>query len=78
METTLNLKNQLHTMIDLIKDESILNAIYTLLKKEWEVEEMYVTVSEAELQAIDEGLAQLENGEEYEHAEAEKIYKLWQ
>ncbi len=66
METTLNLKNQLHTMIDLIKDESILNAIYTLLKKEWEVEEIYVTVSEAELQAIDEGLAQLENGEEYE------------
>jgi predicted transcriptional regulator len=78
METALNLKNQLHSMIDLIKDESILEAIYTLLKKEWEVEEMYVTVSEAELVAIDEGLAQLESGEEYEHAEAEKIYKLWQ
>lgn len=78
METALNLKNQLHSMIELIKDESILQAVYTLLKKEWEVEEMYVTVSEAELLAIDEGLAQLENGEEYEHAEAEKIYKLWQ
>ena len=63
-------------MIDLIKDESILQAIYTLLKKEWEVEEMYVAVSEAELLAIDEGLAQLENGEEYEHAEAEKIYQF--
>ncbi len=76
METTLSLKNQLHGMIDLIKDESILQAIYTLLKKEWEVEEMYVAVSEAEPLAIDEGLAQLENGEEYEHAEAEKIYKF--
>jgi predicted transcriptional regulator len=78
METTLNLKNQLHTLIDLIKDESILQAIYILLKKERESEEMYVAVSEAELHAIDQGLAQLENGEEYEHTEAEKIYKLWQ
>ncbi|MCU0390454.1 MAG: hypothetical protein MUE81_05015 [Thermoflexibacter sp.] len=78
METTLSLKNQLHTIIDLIKDESVLQAVYVLLKKEWQTEEMYVSVSEAELHAIDEGLAQLENGEEYEHAEAEKIYKLWQ
>jgi hypothetical protein len=78
METAPNFKNELHAMIDLIKDESILAAIYTLLKKGGKAEEIYATVGGAELLAIDEGLAQLEDGEEHEHAEAEKIYKLWQ
>ena len=78
MEIALNIKHELHAMIDLIKDESILSAVYTILKKEWQAEEMYVSVSDVELQAIDEGLAQLDNGEEYSHEEAEKIYKLWQ
>lgn len=78
MEIALDIKHELHAMIDLIKDESILSAVYTILKKEWQTEEMYASVSDAELQAIDEGLAQLDSGEEYSHEDAEKIYKLWQ
>jgi hypothetical protein len=78
MESATNPKNELHTMIDLIKDESILVAIYTLLKKGGRGQETYATVGAAELLAIDQGLAQLENGKEYEHEEAEKIYTLWQ
>jgi predicted transcriptional regulator len=39
--------------------------------------ENYASVSEEELEAIDRGLADLENGEEYSHEEAQKIYQQW-
>ena len=34
--------------------------------------ENYATVSETELEAIDKGIADLENGDEYSHEEAKK------
>jgi hypothetical protein len=39
--------------------------------------ENYATVSETELEAIDKGIADLENGDEYSHEEAQKIYQQW-
>jgi hypothetical protein len=37
--------------------------------------ENYATVSETELEAIDKGIAGLENGDEYSHEKAKKIYQ---
>ncbi len=39
--------------------------------------ENYTMVSEEELEAIDKGIADLKNGDEYSHEEAKKIYQQW-
>ncbi|MCU0390663.1 MAG: hypothetical protein MUE81_06060 [Thermoflexibacter sp.] len=69
-----SLRYELHEMIDLVGDESILHAIRLLLRRE---ADFWLTISSAERQAVETGLAQLEKGEYVEHNTVKKIYEKW-
>ncbi len=71
METiTDDVRVELHEMIDIVRDEKVLNAIYVLLKHEVD---FWLAISAAERQAIENGLEQLDRGEFTPHEVVKKI-----
>lgn len=69
-----DVRGELHEMIDIVRDEKVLNAIYVLLKREVD---FWLVISTAERQAIENGLAQLDRGEFTPHENVKKIYQKW-
>ncbi len=74
----IELRSDLHNMIDKITDSNILNAVKTLLseriatKTDW-----WDIISDEERAEIKEGLAEADRGEVITHEEVMAKYKKW-
>jgi predicted transcriptional regulator len=79
METQTELKQELHEIIEQIKDVNILKAISVILKKEREHEknDFYDALNPSLQASIDRGLAQIKSGETFPHEEVRKRYEKW-
>jgi predicted transcriptional regulator len=74
----IELRSDLHSMIDRITDTSILSAVKTLLsKQEAKTEDWWDVISEEERQEIQQGLAEIERGEVIPHEEVMAKYQKW-
>ena len=74
----IELRTDLHNMIDKISDGNILNAVKTLLSgKSLSQGDWWDTISEAERAEIEQGLAEADRGEVTPHAEVMAKYKKW-
>lgn len=76
---TLDLKSNLHNLIDSIQEDVVLEAlqdvIQSFIKKE--EPELWKSLSEAEKNAIEEGLTQAEAGLVVSHKEVKSKYAKW-
>lgn len=74
----IELRTDLHNMIDKITDSNVLNAVKTLLSdKSVSQEDWWTTISEDERLEIEQGLEQAEKGEVTPHEEVMAKYKKW-
>ena len=74
----LELKSDLHHLIDKINDKSILNAVRTILSKQTEKStDWWDTISDEERAEIEQGLAEADRGEVIPHEEVMEKYKKW-
>lgn len=72
----LELKSDLHHLIDKINDKSILNAVRTILSKQAEKStDWWDEISEAEKKSIEQGLAEADRGKFIPHEEVMKEVK---
>jgi predicted transcriptional regulator len=72
--STVELKLSLHQLIDGVSDNSVLEAVYTLLSKATasQEEDWYNLLSEKEKASIERGLEDLKNGKMVSHQVAMK------
>jgi len=74
----IELRTDLHNMIDKITDSSVLNAVKTLLSdRSTSQADWWDTISEDERAEIEQGLAEDERGEVVTHEEVMAKYKKW-
>ena len=73
----IELKSDLHRLIDKINDVNILNAVKILLSKGEEETDWWDEISEEERQSIERGLAEADRGELIPHEQGMKEYKKW-
>lgn len=74
----IELKSNLHHLIDKINDKSILNAVRTILSKQVEKSaDWWDTISNEERAEIEQGLAEADQGEVIPHEEIMAKYKKW-
>jgi predicted transcriptional regulator len=74
----IELRTDLHNMIDKISDDKILNAIKTLLSEKTSEEvDWWDKISDEERDEIKQGLTEAENGDVITHDEVMKKYKKW-
>ncbi len=77
---TIELKTDLHNLIDKINDVNILNAIKVLLSKKTKEFDWYDELDSEQKKSIEQGLNELDNGEgipnESVMAEVRKLYKI--
>jgi predicted transcriptional regulator len=74
----IELRADLHNMIDKISDSNILNAVKTLLSgKTTKQADWWDTISEEERAEIEQGLAEADRGELIPHEEVMAKYKKW-
>ncbi|MGF7138261.1 hypothetical protein [Roseimarinus sediminis] len=74
----IELRTDLHNMIDKITDSNVLHAIKTLLSdKSVSQEDWWDTISEEERKGIEQGLAEAERGEVIPHEEVRAKYDKW-
>ena len=74
----IDLRTDLHNMIDKITDSSVLNAVKTLLSDRSTTQaDWWDTISENERAEIEQGLAEAERGEVVPHEEVMAKYKKW-
>jgi predicted transcriptional regulator len=77
---TIELKTDLHNLIDKINDVNILNAIKVLLSKKTKEFDWYDELDSEQKKSIEQGLNELDNGEgipnESIMAEVRKLYKI--
>jgi predicted transcriptional regulator len=74
----IELRTDLHNMIDKITDSNVLHAIKTLLSdKSVSQEDWWDTISEEERKGIEQGLAEAERGEVTPHEEVRAKYDKW-
>jgi len=72
------LRTDLHNMIDKISDSNVLNAVKTLLAgKTGTQEDWWDTISDEERAEIEQGLAEADRGELIPHEEVMKKYEKW-
>jgi predicted transcriptional regulator len=72
------LRTDLHNMIDKISDSNVLNAVKTLLAgKAAAQEDWWDTISDEERAEIEQGLAEADRGELIPHEEVMKKYEKW-
>jgi len=69
------LKSDLHQLIDKINDVSILNAVKVLLAKGEAATDWWDEIGQEEKQAIEKGLAEADRGEVIPHEEVMKEVK---
>lgn len=72
---TVELKSDLHRLIDKINDATILNAVKVLLSKGATETDWWDEIGEEEKQAIEKGLAEADRGEVTPHEEVMKEVK---
>ncbi|MCU0448103.1 MAG: hypothetical protein MUE85_24645 [Microscillaceae bacterium] len=73
--TVLQLKNNLHQLVDKIEDYSILEAVHTILAKQLGGDLVdWASLSNAEKQAIEQAIQQLDKGEGIAHETVMKKY----
>jgi predicted transcriptional regulator len=74
----IELRADLHNMIDKISDSNVLTAVKTLLSgKTAEQADWWKTISEEEKEEIKQGLAEADHGELIPHEEVMAKYKKW-
>jgi len=74
----IELRADLHNMIDKISDSNVLNAVKTLLSgKTAKQADWWNTISEEERAEIVQGLAEADRGELFPHEEVIAKYKKW-
>jgi len=74
----IELRSDLHNIIDRITDRNVLRAVKTLLSnKVIEKTDWWNTITEEERQEIETGLAEAERGEVITHEEVMAKYKKW-
>jgi len=74
----IELRTDLHNMIDKISDSNILNAVKTLLSsKSVSQADWWDTISKEERAEIEQGLAEADRGEVIPHEEVTVKYKKW-
>lgn len=74
----LELRADLHNMIDKISDSTVLQAVRTLLSNQKTTQvDWWETIDESEKAEIELGLKQIENGEVIPHEEVMDKYKKW-
>lgn len=74
---TLELKSDVHTLIDKINDINILNAIKTLLSKQVAEADFWNELPLNAQESILKGIKQAENGETKSHEEVMGKYQKW-
>jgi predicted transcriptional regulator len=74
----IELRTDLHNMIDKISDSSILNAVKVLLTGKTATQtDWWDTISDEERAEIEQGLAEADRGEVISHEEVMGKYKKW-
>lgn len=74
----IELRTDLHNMIDNITDSNILNAVKTLLSGKTATQtDWWDTISDEERAEIEQGLAEADRGEVIPHEEVMSKYKRW-
>lgn len=75
----IELRADLHNMIDKITDSNVLNAVKTLLKAKTTRQQVdwWDTISEEERAEIEQGIAEADRGELIPHEEVMAKYKKW-
>jgi predicted transcriptional regulator len=72
------LRTDLHNMIDKISDSNVLNAVKTLLSGKATTQiDWWDTISDEEKAEIEQGLAEADRGEVIPHEEVMKKYEKW-
>jgi predicted transcriptional regulator len=72
------LRRDLHNMIDKISDSNVLNAVKTLLSGKTATQsDWWDTISDEEKAEIEQGLAEADRGEVIPHEEVMKKYEKW-
>ncbi len=76
---TLTIREELHNLIDKTEDINILKALKVLLKKQFTTEQtdFWDELPEALKAEIEEGLEEIERGEDISHEEVMKKYAKW-
>ncbi len=73
-----DLRTDLHNMIDKISDSNVLNAVKTLLSGKAATQtDWWDTISDEEKAEIEQGLAEADRGEVIPHEEVMKKYEKW-
>jgi predicted transcriptional regulator len=74
----IELRSDLHSMIDKITDSNILNAVKTLLSERTTTQaDWWDIISDEERAEIEQGLAEADRGEVISHEEVMAKYKKW-
>ena len=74
----IELRTDLHSMIDKITDSNILDAVKTLLSGKIDRQpDWWDTISDEERVEIEQGLAEADRGEVIPHEEVMEKYKKW-
>ena len=74
----IELRTDLHNMIDKISDSNILSAVRTLLSGKITTQtDWWHTISDEERAEIEQGLAEADRGEVISHEEVMGKYKKW-
>lgn len=74
----IELRTDLHNMIDKISDSNILSAVKTLLSGKTAAQtDWWDTISDEERAEIEQGLAEADRGEVIPHEEVMEKYKKW-
>jgi len=74
----IELRTDLHKMIDKITDSNVLHAVKTLLSDKSAIQsDWWETISVAERAEIEQGLADVEKGDVISHEEVMAKYKKW-
>jgi predicted transcriptional regulator len=72
------LRTDLHNMIDKISDSNVLNAVKTLLSGNAATQtDWWDTISDEEKAEIEQGLAEADRGDVIPHEEVMKKYEKW-
>lgn len=74
----IELRSDLHNMIDKITDSNILNAVKTLLSERTAAQtDWWDIISDEERAEIEEGLAEADRGDVISHEDVMAKYKKW-
>jgi predicted transcriptional regulator len=74
---TVELKTDLHSLIDKVEDATILNAIRAILSKEVREDDFWAELPLSVQESVKKGMEQAKRGETRPHSEVMKKYQKW-